>query len=258
MRTHQFVSLCTIGLVNLAIGRPVNHYSKTASLVGRDLLGLLGGVDSAPSLGPQEVAVTALLPTDSRGGAGHASPMSASPASFSSTPNGPTAIASTRFSSLTPGKPLITMAPSNTVRDPSMATFSSTPYNTGYASEAPATPPGELTEWKVIGIAVITITFIGTVILAVAFFDSWWGFVCDSFCGRRRKAGEKIGGETLVPDWEKASWEFRLANEDGHRYPTIPSLESMVREKEQVKALWVRGDPDLKTPEMAYGGISES
>lgn len=102
----------------------------------------------------------------------------------------------------------------------------------------------------------ITITFIATVGLAVAFFDSWWGFVRDSVCGKRRKAGERIGGETLIPDWEKRSWEFRLGNEDGHRYPTIDSLESMVREKERVKAVWVRGDsPDVKSPEMAYGGI---
>lgn len=67
----------------------------------------------------------------------------------------------------------------------------------------------------------------------------------------------KHAGEELIPDWEKRSWEFRLASEDGHRYPTMSSLESIAKEKDKERhevkpdaGLW------LTTPEQAYGGKS--
>ncbi|KJA28400.1 hypothetical protein HYPSUDRAFT_33771 [Hypholoma sublateritium FD-334 SS-4] len=76
-------------------------------------------------------------------------------------------------------------------------------------------------------------------------------------CGKSRNGNTSsrgLAGETLVPDWEKRSWEFRLANEDGHRYPTIASLESIVKEKEGAdEPGW--SEHDIKSPEMAYGGI---
>ena len=68
--------------------------------------------------------------------------------------------------------------------------------------------PGEITKWKVIGIAVMTITFITTVVLAITFFDSWWGFLRAVFLGDKRNGGD----ENLVPDWEKGSWEYNLYN----------------------------------------------
>lgn len=80
----------------------------------------------------------------------------------------------------------------------------------GYVPDAPVTPPGEATEWKVIGIAVITITFISTVVLAITFFDSWWGFLRAIFLGDKRNGGD----ENLVPDWDKQSWEYTLSKED--------------------------------------------
>ena len=141
---------------------------------------------------------------------------------------------------------------------PALATHETVPYNTADTTEAPSTPPGELTEWKVIGIAVITITFIATVVLLVSFFDSWWGFVRAAVCGKSRKGDMStrgLAGETLVPDWEKRSWEFRLASEDGHRYPTMSSLGSVVQEKEGVLDEPGWGEHDIKSPEMAYGGI---
>jgi len=87
-------------------------------------------------------------------------------------------------------------------------------------------PPGEAAEWRVIGLVVICIGFVATVILSVVFFDSWWGFLHDLACGKIRREGV----EDMVPDWEKRSWEFKLASEDGHRYPTLASLECIAKE----------------------------
>lgn len=65
-----------------------------------------------------------------------------------------------------------------------------------------------------------------------------------------------FGEETMVPDWEKRSWEFRLASEDGHRYPTMASLESIVKEKDKLKRpSWTLSVHDTKiaSPKLAYG-----
>ncbi|KAI9445059.1 hypothetical protein H4582DRAFT_879730 [Lactarius indigo] len=75
-------------------------------------------------------------------------------------------------------------------------------------------PPAELPQkhahadvWRVVGIAVIAVSVVGTTILAVVFFDQWWSFLCD-VCGRRKRR-RKYGKEELVPDWERGSWVFR-------------------------------------------------
>ncbi|PPQ63829.1 hypothetical protein CVT24_009780 [Panaeolus cyanescens] len=94
------------------------------------------------------------------------------------------------------------------------------------AQGANDTPPAELTEWKVIGVAVISVTLVAIIILAVTFFDSWWGFLSAVFTTKRDG-----GNETLLPDPDQRDWEFKLANEDGHRYPTMESLDSIAREK---------------------------
>ena len=107
--------------------------------------------------------------------------------------------------------------------------FSTTSIQIGYVADAPVTPPGEATEWKVIGIAVISVTFITAVVLAITFFDSWWGFLRAIFLGDKRNGGD----EKLVPDWDKQSWEYNLSKEDGHRYPTMASLESIVKTPEK-------------------------
>lgn len=240
----------------LVTSHPLYH-PRTISPAPRDLLGLLGGGEgilpiitsdgtSALQTTPTTTIVRQTLSTSEQMTSAIVTTTvtTAAPAR-SSSPPAPT----TRF---------VTTSASFT--DPATVTFSSASIEIGYVADAPTTPPAELTEWKVIGIAVITITFIGTVILAFSFFDSWWGFVCDAFCGgrgRRNRRGMKHAGEELIPDWEKRSWEFRLASEDGHRYPTMSSLESIAKEKDKERhevkpdaGLW------LTTPEQAYGGKS--
>ncbi|KAH9047565.1 hypothetical protein EDB84DRAFT_1460966 [Lactarius hengduanensis] len=89
-------------------------------------------------------------------------------------------------------------------------------------------PPAELPPqrhahadvWRVVGIAVIAVSVVGTTILAVVFFDQWWSFLCD-VCGRRKKR-RKYGKEELVPDWERGSWVFRTEG----NLPAYPSFGS--------------------------------
>jgi hypothetical protein len=74
-------------------------------------------------------------------------------------------------------------------------------------------------EWRVIGVAVLTISGVALVVVLVIFFDKWWRFMRDVVFGKRRNAG----AEFLVPDWEKGNWE------DGCRYPSLWS-ETLVRQ----------------------------
>jgi hypothetical protein len=74
--------------------------------------------------------------------------------------------------------------------------------------------------WRVVGIAVIAVSVVGTTILAVVFFDHWWRFLGD-VCGRRKKQ-RKSGKEELVPDWGRRSWEFRIED----NFPAYPSFGS--------------------------------
>ena len=133
----------------------------------------------------------------------------------------------------------------------------------GY-SQAASTPPAEGREWKVIGLVIICITFVGTLILSVVFFDSWWNFLRAMLCGRKKREGS----EDLVPDWEKRSWEFQLANEDGHRYPTMGSMEnveaaqlkrdesatSMLKPGDRRGGIHARSPPQLSLPQLSYHG----
>ncbi|KAG5638388.1 hypothetical protein H0H81_000284 [Sphagnurus paluster] len=113
-------------------------------------------------------------------------------------------------------------ATSDTVANTVIPTSSGTAPN-GNSTDAYDAPSGglagsEAARWKVIGLVVICITFVGAAILTVVFFDAWWGFVKAVVC-RRRGGG---GTEDMVPDWEKRCWEYKLPSEDGHgeiRYP---------------------------------------
>ena len=87
---------------------------------------------------------------------------------------------------------------------------------------ASTTPPNEVEQWKVIGIGIMCVTFVGTVILLIVFFDSWWGFLC-ALVGRSKKDIEGI--EELYSDGEEVAWKHKLAREDGHRYPTMTYSE---------------------------------
>lgn len=99
--------------------------------------------------------------------------------------------------------------------------------------EVSATPPGELAQWKVIGISIICVTFVAIIIMAVTFFETWSAFVRDvagcGGCRKGRDTGMQNGMENLSPDWNRRTWEFKLANEDGHRYPTLTSMDSMTK-----------------------------
>jgi hypothetical protein len=84
---------------------------------------------------------------------------------------------------------------------------------------------GHAIDWRVIGIAVIAVSAVGTMILVVVFFDQWWGFLCD-VCGRRRK-WYRGGKEELVPDWERASWEFKVEDDTSLAYPSFVSTPAI-------------------------------
>ena len=260
MRAPGISVFYTAWLTGLAISLPLRYTSGTHNIpVGRDLLGLLGDVeDGYTTAGPSSTPTLSLDTTriDILTELGKTS------GSATSTLTSATIDTRTQSLSVTEksvsATTTIKASTSKSSSVPALATHETVPYNTADTTEAPSTPPGELTEWKVIGIAVITITFIATVVLLVSFFDSWWGFVRAAVCGKSRKGDMStrgLVGETLVPDWEKRSWEFRLASEDGHRYPTMSSLGSVVQEKEGVLDEPGWGEHDIKSPEMAYGGI---
>lgn len=94
---------------------------------------------------------------------------------------------------------------------------------------------GHAVDWRVIGIAVIAVSAVGTMILVVVFFDQWWAFLCD-VCGRRRK-WRGGGKEELVPDWGRASWEFKVEDDTLPTYPSFGSpLAIKVREGAATRA----------------------
>ncbi len=261
MRAPGISVFYTAWLAGLAISLPLRYTSGTHNIpAGRDLLGLLGDVeDGYTTAGPVSTPRTSLDTTSvdiltALGGTLDSATSTLTSAAIDSRTQSPSATEKS-VSATTTLKASISKSSSSV---PALATHETVPYNTADTTEAPSTPPGELTEWKVIGIAVITITFIATVVLLVSFFDSWWGFVRAVVCGKSRKGNMStrgLAGETLVPDWEKRSWEFRLANEDGHRYPTMSSSGSVVKEKEGVLDEPGWGEHDIKSPETAYGGI---
>ncbi|KAJ7675322.1 hypothetical protein B0H17DRAFT_1207697 [Mycena rosella] len=113
-----------------------------------------------------------------------------------------------------------TTSPSTNIPSPTMTT--------GVTKQAPSMPPAEAAQWKVIGIASVGIGLVAAVMLSIVYFDSWWGFL-RALVGKKRKEG---GTEDLVPDWARRDWEFKIASEDGHRYPTPSSLEFMAKPKQ--------------------------
>ncbi|KAJ7751194.1 hypothetical protein DFH07DRAFT_774821 [Mycena maculata] len=142
---------------------------------------------------------------------------------------------------------ITTLTPSVSTASPSTSTLDSTSETTqfstttisspstsiptatvGITKPAPSTPPGEAAEWKVIGITALGIGLVATIMLSLFFFDSWWGFL-RAVVGMKRK---DRGSEDMIPDWARRDWEFKIASEDGHRYPTLASLESMTKPKQ--------------------------
>jgi hypothetical protein len=203
----------------LVIAHPL--HSRTAVLQTRDLIGEIfgGGIETADAASDintvnQTVATGESFPTQT-----------------SILTSASESVILTTVSTSTSSQTIFSTTQKTTERpwETSSAASSTTSIQIGYVADAPATPPGEATEWKVIGIAVIAIAFITTVVLTVTFFDSWWGFLRAIFLGDKHNGGD----EKLVPDWDKRSWEYNLSIEDGHRYPTMASLESIVKAPEK-------------------------
>ncbi|KAJ7786611.1 hypothetical protein B0H16DRAFT_1491087 [Mycena metata] len=76
----------------------------------------------------------------------------------------------------------------------------------------------------------VAIALIAGIMLAIVYFDAWWGLVL-VLVGKRKKDS---GTEDMVPDWVGRDWEFKIASEDGHRYPTLASLESITKQKQEL------------------------
>ncbi|CAK5280326.1 unnamed protein product [Mycena citricolor] len=88
----------------------------------------------------------------------------------------------------------------------------------------PASGASDVAKWKVVGIATLGAVVVSAVLLAIVYFDTWYGTLLALF-GKQHDFGK----EEMVPDWAKGEWEFKIASEDGHRYPTMSSLESMTK-----------------------------
>lgn len=189
---------------------PLRHAPK------RELGGLLGGLDATTA------EVVHQVHTEPASTIAHIEHTAAS-AQTTPIPNetaSPHAGDKTTSSHSNTGTPPPTLAPPT----PGTWTPGPSPTQTQYAPIAtlrpgpeepppPPVPAGPGPDWRVIGVAVIAVSVIGSAILAVVFFDQWWRFVHDVCGGRRRK--RKEGVEELVPDWEKGSWEYRPEKEDG-------------------------------------------
>ena len=202
----------------LVIAHPL--HPRTAVLQTRDLIGGILGGGLEPEAPASDINTV------------YSSQTAATGAGFpvqTSIVTGASRVSTTVSTASSQTTPSITRTTIGRPSETSSAVPSTTSIQIGYVAEAPATPPGEATEWKVIGIAVITITFITTVVLAIMFFDSWWKFLRAIFLGDKRNGGD----EKLVPDWDKQSWKYNLSKEDGHRYPTMASLESIVKTPEK-------------------------
>ena len=126
-----------------------------------------------------------------------------------------------------------------------------TPSAPRYAQDASHMPPGEATEWKVIGITVFCITIIGAMMLATFFSDTLIKVFMDVCLGGNRKR-KKLGEENMVPDWQMRSWEVKLADEEGHRYPTVSSSLQSMAERRQSKTQPLAVSPMVVPPAASY------
>lgn len=197
--------------------RPVDHGGR------RDLFGFLAGEEtvSGPLGSPVPVPTTPQSATTTN--ALGANILSVPPTHHRPS-NPPLSISLTKGASesLARSHTAEAKAQGSSVISHSATSSPSIPSDTAEEDEL-ATPPGELTQWKIIGISIICVTFIAVVVLLITFFDNWWRFVKDVF-GISKKGG---GSETfLTPDWKRRTWEAKLAGEDGHRYPTMTSVDS--------------------------------
>ncbi|KAF9531928.1 hypothetical protein CPB83DRAFT_848045 [Crepidotus variabilis] len=251
---HLIILICFL-CIDLAHCRPWLSLPSYA-LAARDLLGIIGDdVNNAAT--PVTLPIVKETPISSNP-PGQISPTALS--TLTASTSTPTAGALNSIGALgvsrLPEAPQSTDSLSLSQSDSPTSTSSPTPSGSPWVGDASSTPPAELTQWKVIGIGVITVTFIAIIILAVSFFDSWWGFIRAVFFGGPGGKGKLQGEETMVPDHQ--IWEINLASEDGHRYPTMASLESIAKEKDRLSQ-WSLGESvhgnKATMPELAYGGV---
>ncbi|KAI0046616.1 hypothetical protein FA95DRAFT_1351953 [Auriscalpium vulgare] len=216
------VLLFSAGLLSTALAtalprRPAREDTSREALK-RELGGLLGGLDTQTTevLHHTEPASTHAehSTAEHATSAGGRTPTTQSAQNQPSEGTTTHAISST---TATPPPPTVaTPTPTPHTQSPSPNATTDTPTSaptTG--TDERQTPASEHTgpDWRVIGVAVIAVSVIGAGILAVVFFDQWWGFLRDVCGGRRRK--HKRGIEQLVPDWEKGSWEYKVEDDEG-------------------------------------------
>ncbi|KAK1235098.1 hypothetical protein PQX77_001694 [Marasmius sp. AFHP31] len=75
-------------------------------------------------------------------------------------------------------------------------------------------PSGNGKEWRVTLILLAVIGGIVGIVLVSTFFKSIWRFIREKTCCRSDAVEED-----MVPDWHRGSWQFKIANEEGNRYP---------------------------------------
>ncbi|KAG6813217.1 hypothetical protein H0H92_013104 [Tricholoma furcatifolium] len=126
-----------------------------------------------------------------------------------------------------------TTKPSQHTPTPTGDQAPATSSSTAEVSPTAFSPPGESAntnavsrsdakQWKIIGLVIICITFITVATLTIVFFDAWWGFL-RGLVGKQRRYGQER--EDMVPDWEKRSWEYKIAIPS--EYPTTGSMENL-------------------------------
>ncbi|KAL0068563.1 hypothetical protein AAF712_004278 [Marasmius tenuissimus] len=82
-------------------------------------------------------------------------------------------------------------------------------------------PSGNGKEWRVTLILLAVIGGIVGIVLVSTFFKSIWRFIREKTCCRSDAVEED-----MVPDWHGGSWQFKIANEEGNRYPMPGTMET--------------------------------
>ncbi|KAI1793102.1 hypothetical protein LXA43DRAFT_282077 [Ganoderma leucocontextum] len=219
MRLLNLVCLSSLVTASLALvprymtAHQLGFTGETSAL---DDFGLLKGLAGNPRTTQTSSATTLVSPTSSgSNGDKKAAPLSASV----TIPTG------TSYSVIGTLPPVTYALKSSTSTPSSSAPSLSSPTASPSPTQQPSnsTASSSTSEWKIIGVAVIAFSAVAAILLLAVFFDQWWRFIRDLVGRRRNKENE----EELVPDWEKAQWELRLAKDpELARYPSFASLPS--------------------------------
>ncbi|KAL1708658.1 hypothetical protein EV121DRAFT_287213 [Schizophyllum commune] len=138
---------------------------------------------------------------------------------------------------------------SHSLRAPSLTfTFSAPSYTPTPTKDAGSMATAsetraEAQQWKAIGVAVLSLAVVAVIVLGVYYWDKYRVVIRQIFCCGRKRGND--WAEQLEPEGNKA-WEARIAGEDGHRYPTIGSLEEIEKAREKAgygEAAGEKGQP---------------